>query len=618
MRLVPSLRQAAASGLALTALILLAACKGSSGGSSAAADTITVSGNITYTRIPLVKDANGVPTGLETDPSKFESKPARGIQVRFYNSVQETAPDGTKVTVWKFATTDSFTDILGNYSATVKKDTPVFVEVVSRVGTAVRLVADPAGMTSTVSQADRPVYLMRKGLDGSSPDNNPTPGTAAAANATVNFTIGLQDKWWLGVTSASLATSAVRETQGTGSRVLAILDSVFSFQSLYGRVLPSSNPGDILDLHYRPGLSEPRGSYVEFDRNLFPQSYDSFTGSRHFFGTLRGASANDDAWDEAVIFTLLGRNNQGFTWVNSLQPVGQNLTHLAPDLALAEGFAHGMAANLLKSPYLADTHGATATVQDIRDRSGLSADQISAFSGPNLAALCWDLILTGNSIALPGTSSTWSNINTSALVRFFALVMPRNTDATKYVDVFSIFGQIKRLQETQITGEPVNLQSIFTDAALTPLLAGYGITWPRPTSGPLASFLLDWGTDPNTQTTALPALSLSMSQAVQVRGAYPNASENEVAYAQFFLTKDVAYNFSVVTQPAVLPAGSLLEVYFPGVSRTFTFSGTTPATRLTLPGNSTNPVLEFVRIRILSPGQVSPDIQATIQLVPSS
>jgi hypothetical protein len=473
-------------------------------------------------------------------------------------------------------------------------------------------------MNSSLNQADRPLYLMRKGLDGSNPDNNPTPGTAATANVTVNFTVGLQDKWWLGVTSGTLATSAIRETQGTGSRALAILDSIFSFQSLYGRVLPSASAGDILDLHYRPGISETRGSYVEFDRTLFPQSFDSYTGSRHFFGSLRGASANDDAWDEAVIFTLLGRNHQAYTWVNSLKPVGQNLTHLAPDLALAEGFAQGMAANLLKSPYLADTHGASATVLDIRDRSGLAADQISPFSGPNLAALCWDLILTGNSIALPGTSSTWSNINTSAMVRFFGLAMPKNSDGTKFVDIYSIFGQIKRLQEAQITGEPVNLQSIFTDAALTPLLTGYGITWPRPTTGPLASFLLDWGTDPNTQTTALPALSLSMSKAVQVQGTYPNASENEVAYAQFFLSKDVAYNFSVVTQPAVLPAGTALEIFFPGVSRTFTFNGTTPATRLTMPGNSSTPVLEFVRVRILSPSQISPDIQATIQLVPGS
>lgn len=616
MRFVPSIRRAAFSALALLAAVLAVACKGSSSSSGTSEATITVSGTVTYTRVPLAFDSNGRPIGLETDSAKFTSLPARNVAVKFYSSTEETRPDGTKATVWKQAANDTYTDTTGKYSATVAKDTPVFVEVLGRTPTSVRLVAGE--MNSTLNQADRPMYLLRKGLDGSSPDANPVPATKASANATVDFTVGLQDKWWLGIPVTAQLTSAVRETQGTGSRILGILDSIYTFQAVYGRVLPGSGSNS-LDLHYLRGVSETRGSYIEYDRTLFPQAYDPSTGSRHYFGSLRGASANDDAWDEAVLWTLLGRNTQAYIWANSLKPVGQNLSHLAPDLALAEGFALGMAANLLKSPYLADTAGAGATVLDLRDLSALSADQKSPYSGPAIAALCWDLILTANSIARPGTATTWATINTSAIPRLFASTLPTDaSDSTKVVDTYSIYSQVKRLQEAQATGDAVNLQAIFTDAALTPLVAPFGLTWPRPTSGAHATYVADWGTNPATPTTPLAAIPLSMAKAVQVLGTYPNASEQEVAYSRFYLSKDTAYDFRVVTQPAVLPAGVTVEAYFPGVARTFTFSGGEAPVRLTLPGNATTPVFHFFRLRLLSPGQIAPDIQATVQFVPVS
>lgn len=616
MRLVSSFRRAVVAGLALVPLLFLSACKGSSDSSGSPINTITVSGTVTYTRVPLLKDANGVPTGLETDPAKFESKPARGILVRFYKSVEETAADGTKVTVWKLAANaDSITDATGKYSATVEKDTPVFVEVYSIAGEPlVRLIADPLGMNSPLNQSERPLYLLRKGLDGSSPENNPTPATKATANATVDFSVGLQDRWWIGVPNPTLVTTAVRETQGSGSRVVGILDSIYTFKSTYGRALPGGTQSATFDLHYRPGVNEARGSYVEFDRTVFPQSFDSNVGSRHYFGSLRGGPANDDAWDEAVIFTMLGRNAQSSAWTAALRPVAQNLTHLAPDLAAAEGMAYGMAVNLLKSPYLADTSSTGITVVDVRDRSSLAPDQISPYSGPNIGALCWDLILAGSSVSTPGTPATWASINSSAMPRFFSAALPKNADGTKFVDIISIYGQIKRLQEAQVTGEPVNLASIFTDSALTPLLSAYGLTWPRPTTGTHASFLLDWGTDPKTSTTPIPALAFSMAKAVQVNGAYPNASESEVVYAQFYMAKDTAYDFSIVA----LPAGASVEAYFPVIGTTLVFSSGSAPARLILPGNSTTPQLHFVRIRVLSPNQLAPDFLATVQFVPIS
>ncbi len=245
---------------AALSMVLIPGCKASSSASGTPEGTLTVSGKVTYTRIPLAFDANGVPRGLETDPAKFTSLPARGVQVRFYKSMQETAPDGSKVTVWTTAAGDAVTGTDGTYSAIVPKDTPVFVELVSRGG-GIRLIADPTGVNSTLTAAERPLYLIRKGLDGTSPEGNSTPATQASANVTVDFAVGLQDKWWIGLPSSILIHSVTRETQGTGSRVLAILDSVNTWVTTYGRAVPED--GYSLDLHYRPGVSEARGSFVD-------------------------------------------------------------------------------------------------------------------------------------------------------------------------------------------------------------------------------------------------------------------------------------------------------------------------------------------------------------------
>ena len=65
--------------------------------------------------------------------------------------------------------------------------------------------------------------------------------------------------------------------------------------------------------------------------------------------------------------------------------------------------------------------------------------------------------------------------------------LPKNADGSKFVDTVSIFGQLKRLQEAQLSGEPINLATVFPDSVLTPMLVPYGIPWPRPTTGGDAS-----------------------------------------------------------------------------------------------------------------------------------
>ena len=55
-------------------------------------------------------------------------------------------------------------------------------------------------------------------------------------------------------------------------------------------------------------MTHPRGAFIEYDRSRYPQSFDSGTQSYHYFGTLKGGPADDDAYDEGVILPLMARN----------------------------------------------------------------------------------------------------------------------------------------------------------------------------------------------------------------------------------------------------------------------------------------------------------------------
>lgn len=636
-----------ASLRALGAVVLLAAalaCGGKKGGSTTAATTITLSGTVTYTRVPLATDANGVPTGLADSSvaTNLKTLPAKGVLVRVYQRNDQLNPDGTtKSTSWLVVTPRTlFTDANGAYSVTVPKDKPLMVELLSTFDGgethSVNVVGDPAGINSTLPQAIRYRYAMRKAVDGTAPAGNPTPSAVPAGDSVVNFTVGLTDAWWLvnptylfGNSVAPDAANPVSETTlpgrstGTGSRILAIGDSISSFRTVYGL----ATPGTTLDLHYAPGVSETRGSFVEYDRSVYPLAYDDNFGTRNYFGSLQGGPANDDAWDEGVILPLIARGvlfstNAGRTYSisqNPLLPVAAPLTDLSPDMARIEGLAEAMAANVLKSPYLADTQGASlaAPVLDIRDISGLSSAQLGPYSVPALRALAWEIILKANSVASPGTSATWSGMNAAAAARFFLPPGRTATDGSRDAEPLNIYSQIARLKEGKALTEPVDLSALFTDAVLGPLTTPFGLPWPRPTTGTYASFAANWGTDPNALTAPLAPFPLSMAKAVQVRGTYPNLSEGEVFYSGFSLSADRRYVIGVSISPA-LPAGAELDLDLPQAARSFTFTGaggTTPALVLTV--STAPPVYHPVRARLKSPNALQPDVAVTVSFTPS-
>jgi hypothetical protein len=638
--------------LGATVLLAMAlACGGSSGRSSTAATAtaVAITGKVTYLRVPLAKDAQGVPIGLvdATVPANLQTLPARGVVVRAYQQVEEPDPQGNKIPIWVVANVAS-TDSTGAYTLTAAYGHPTMIEVLSVFNGgnnfAVNLVGEPAGINSPTVAPDRMVYSLRKAVDGTTSATTNMPcSVLPSTGAALDFTVGLNDTWWLNdpaynrsSTLAPLVTHAVLETslpgrttgQGSGSRILGIGDTIASFVAVYG----GATPGMALDLHYWPGRSEPRGSYIEYDHSRFPQSFDPTLSGFHYFGSLRGGPDNDDAWDEGVIMPLLARNflfvgNSDRTFsggIAPLFPIAAALPNLSPDMARIEGLADAMAANVLKSPYLADTQGTSlaAPVKDIRDLTGLDASQLNPYSAPAIRAFAWEIILKANSQASPGTATTWATIDPLASARFFyAPVGATNgaADSTaRDIEPLNIYSQITRLKESKSATDTVDLATIFTDPVLAPLATPFGITYPRPTTGPLASFVTDWGADPNSTVKPLAPIGLSMAKAVQVNGAYPNLSQGEVTYAGFTLSADKRYVITVNIAPALSPDAHL-DLNLPYASRPpFTFTGAGGTTEaFVLPVTNTPPFYHSVRLQVVSPTVKQPDVTVTLAFTPA-
>lgn len=600
-------------------------CGGKDDKEAPADPPVTLSGTVTYTRIPLVKDASGVPTGLETDSAKFTKQPARSVIVRVFQGTEETLGDGTKTMVWATAAVGP-TDRDGKYSLSVATGKPTFIELVStlqysdanNVTQAVRLLGNADGIASATPVTERPLYGLRKKLDGSEPANLGTPGQVSVLTAatTVDFHAEVDTRWLLVHTQPSLAAQATPEPGVTGSRALAILDDGFAAADTLG----SPTPGGTLYLHYCPGVDAAKGTYVEYDRDVFPASFDGT--SRNYMGSIQGGSANDDAWDQAVLFRLYARNRlyaarQG-AHPQMPFPVpaladGSNHQDLSPDLALVEGFSKGMAALVLKSPYLADTQAGGVTVVDVdHPAAGLGAD---AYSAANLADLFWELTLKANSIAAPGTPDTWKNMDPAVVRRLWSLSTTDSGTATAFTEIPNIWLQLGRLKEAKTASETVDLASIFTDAVLTQMAGDHGITWPRPTTGAEARFLKEWPKNPDLGTNAIPAFTLSMVGAhADADGRFPNHGKGEVVYGRFQVDRDRVYQISVATTPA-LPSGAEVEVMLG--SQAYRFPASEPL-RLPLSGTEAMPTTYAVRVRIVSPTVVQPDLQTTLRFAPQN
>ena len=591
----------------------------------------TVQGNVTYVQVPLNYTTDGVPTGLQTDPNLFHVTPARGVVVRVFQSWRQIDAYGNVTYAWLLAGS-GVTDGNGYYSIgglTLLQPTFVELDSVSSASGTVKLVGDPAGVDSLVPEPGRVIYALRKGADGSTSTTNPTPGVALPGDSVVNFSLGMTDPWLLTPLNWNVPTTGpftYPPTVVAGSKPLAILDSVYIFASNYG----NPTPGAVLDLHYNPNVRSPRGSFVEYNRMLYPLSYDG--SAYHYFGsiagglTVNGVTYPDDANYQGVIFSLLGRNHLFAQNQTVLYPTGNALTDLTPPMAVIEGLANGMAASLQLSPYLPNTAlpGRYPPV-DIRVPSAAQ----TAFSAPNIAGLSWDLNLIANGISAPGDQASWANMYPSYLNRLYELSRPVVAVGKYYAanDVDSIYSQIAALELAQTSTEYVDLPLLFTDTFIQTTLAQFNLPWTNAISFP--HFMVNLGMDPNTLVSKIPSFTLSMAQAQAVPQfppgqaaamAYPNQSNEEVYYASFTASQDHTYSLGVTTVPPI-PDGAAIEVTVdpgPVSAEVYLYGGSNPVTNtFQVAGNyadQTNPVWHYLQVRIVSPTILQPDLQVTLQM----
>lgn len=605
------------SGWALLGTLALGLGCGSSSTATPTSTTpsYTVSGTVTFTKVPMVVDASGVPTGLQTDPTKFVSSPARGIMVRAVRGKTETNASGHQEVFWSVVAT-TYTTSEGKYSLTVAGDYPTYIEMLSLEqgpsSQPVKLIA--TDIASSIPIVDRPIYALRKGFDGSAPAGNNVPGVLPTANTTVDFSVGLTTQWWVAPTWTTLATQATLESSGTGSRIVNILDAAYSFALIYG----DPTLGMVMNLHYVAGSAwnfGSKGSFVEFDPTTYYPANSDGT-SRQPFGAIRAADGLDDAWNDSALYHLFARNAQFRMGTQGALPTvpkadRSDLQDLFPEVALLEGFSDAQAAILNKSPYLVTNANGVPTVRDIRNRTNLGSD---VYSAATAAALGWEVALKANSLPSPGTPTDWANLTGAASNRFFIPAAPKDVNNNP-LDIFSLYGQVARLKETKAAGETVDLATIFTDTVLTPFVAPFGLTWPRPTTGVHATYLANWGADPNSLVVATtpPVFTLSMANAhLNGLNLYPNQSKGEIYRAIFTISKDLNYRVSVQT-PGGIPSGAQVRVALGGQS--LLFDASTPSHEIWLRnGGSTTPVNQILQVRLLSPSTLQPDLPITFRM----
>ena len=629
----PSFRSRIAATAAVLGLLLGIGCSGKKSSiQQPGIATGVIQGNVTYLRVPVAKDVSGTPTGLDTNPADYLTLPARGLAVRAYQF-------DTASTQW-FVRQIVYTDATGHFTMTVPAGDNYTIQIESftqpYLGSLVNVIADPNGLSSTLPQAQRPRYFLRASPAGvAATVGTPAPVASVALNGsyTVNFAANLSTTWQIGRTDLSIGgvapqfTSAAFESTPTGSRVLAILDDTYAFSVAYG----NPTPGNSLDLHYLKGRSEPQGTYIQYNRSAWIQpgpggldlAYDATTGTEHYFGSIQGG-ANDDAWDQAVLYTLFGHaavyrqltNLQYATYPYQLPPIQSPIDGLSPDLALEEGLPRIMAANLLKSPYLPDTDGSSAllSLNDIRDLSSVAMADEGPYSPRTLAAALWEIALKANGITSPGTATNWATMNPAAITRLFTLSGP----AAGVNGPANIYLQLALLKNAKATAEPVDLAAIFTDTVINTVASPFSLPWPQPST---TLFQQAWTTSAVNGPYSYNG-TLSMSADHLVSGVYPNASYKEIAYLGVPQASDQTYHMTLLTTPSVLPAGATIQVTVFAASNTqaFTFTGSnaTPISfTLTGNGSTTTPAQYPIRVRLLSPTTLQADIPFTLQLAPA-
>lgn len=574
--------------ICLTLFSLQIACGGKKNNSTGEQSTaLKITGQVTYVRIPRKMNPDGTPSEFETDPAKFKVLPARGVSLRTVIGKTVKDPNGKDTTIWMNGTY-SLTDSEGKYILLVEPSSNVYVELMSETD-GIRIVASK--FIDTKSIVDRPSYFLRKGIKGN--EGGATPGSIINSDAKVDFAVKLDTPWWIGHLSTYQANNAKLETKSTetGSRVRAILDSIYGFKTTIGypkRSIP-------LSLHYCSGSNDnPHGSFIEYDlanADHYPKpelpkpELDKYADGHvnhsndvtYLFGTLRKTRGKnlDDAFDESVIYQLFARYVicQQLTSIPKLASLyppldlaggyfpttskadRSDMKDLRPDMALVEGLTDAMTAIALKSPFITATSSAEGQFRDIRIaiKDGKSDQGNDIYSAANISRTAWKLslyangtLVNNNVTPLNDEPAGWAKMNFAAMKRFFYIIVPTDADHNP-TDLPNLYTQLTRLQEDKTAGEPADLKLIFTNKLLEEILKTCKIQWQRPQS--IQSFLLNWDKDPGVDKNPLGLsfpVPFTMSNAnPNMDNIYPNFSKDEIISFRFVLSKGRSYQLTI-------------------------------------------------------------------------
>jgi hypothetical protein len=347
------------------AAVLLAACGGGGGGGSPPPATVTISGRITFDRIPFsMTPGNGL------NPTATVESPAREVTVQ--------AIDSANGSVLATASTDAN----GNYSVTVPSNRNLFIRAraeMIRTGTA------PTWNFSVRNNTNSDALYA---LDGT-----------AASSGTANSTRNLR------------APSGFGTTSYTGERAaapFAILDTVFRAKELVLTATPAT-AFPALSLFWSEDNRPTAGRFCPDDGDIGTSSYIVFTGGEEDDCTPPGSNADGiyilgdftagdtDEFDEPVIAHEFGHYVEDrFGRSDSLGGEhGGSASLLDPRVAFGEGWGNAFSSMVRNDPIYRDSsQGISADFQI--DMESDDTQNEGWYSEASVEEILWDLFDPAN------------------------------------------------------------------------------------------------------------------------------------------------------------------------------------------------------------------------------
>lgn len=384
---------------------LLAGCGGGGGGSPAADDgnddidnppqptcatppaasgTLTISGTVSYDRVPTARGA-----GVELDYTATISQPARGVVV------QALACNLSLIAT-------AVTNESGQYSLQVGGGVPVMIRARAQL-------LSTTGARWNVNVADNTSNDAQYVLDGEMV-------TTTTANETRNL-------------HAASGWGGTRYTSTRAAAPFAILDSIYSGMRKVAAVDAAINFPQ-LTVHWSPDNQLSDTEEPDASEGLLPASYYDFR-TRDIY--LLGRENQDtDEYDDHVILHEWGHYiEHNFSRSDNLGGAHSDASHLDARVAQSEGFGNAWSAIMTDDPFYIDTDGA-------RQSGGfdfnIESDTIFGFRGWfkefSVQQIIYDLYDSNadgaDSLAL-GLAPIWQTLvsqmpNTPALVTIFSFI----------------------------------------------------------------------------------------------------------------------------------------------------------------------------------------------------